>query len=162
MIYQTSIKSPVGGLQITATSDSITSILFRDKNEEQEYEETLNPIIKDCIIQLESYFNGELKDFTFPMAPEGTAFQKQVWSALQVIDYGKTLSYMQLSKSLGNPKAIRAVGTANGMNKIVIAIPCHRVIGSNGSLVGYSGQLWRKKWLLDHEAKFQHGVMKLF
>ncbi|GAC1587290.1 MAG: methylated-DNA--[protein]-cysteine S-methyltransferase [Ginsengibacter sp.] len=162
MIYQTSITSPVGTLQITATIDYITSILFRDQDEEQQENETLNPIIKDCITQLENYFNGELKHFTFPMAPEGTAFQKQVWSELQGINYGKTISYMQLSKNLGNPKAIRAIGTANGMNKIVIAIPCHRIIGSNGSLVGYSGQLWRKKWLLDHEAKFQHGVMKLF
>ena len=92
----------------------------------------------------------------------GTSFQQTVWAALRHIPHGKTLSYLQLSKNIGNKKAIRAVGAANGKNNIVIIVPCHRVIGSNGTLVGYGGDLWRKQWLLAHEAKYCNGVQMLF
>ncbi|RYF79998.1 MAG: methylated-DNA--[protein]-cysteine S-methyltransferase [Chitinophagaceae bacterium] len=105
----------------------------------------------------ESYFQ-----FKLPIKQAGTTFQQQVWKALQDIGPGKTISYLKLSKQLGNAKAIRAVGTANGKNNIAIIVPCHRVIGSNGSLVGYSGELWRKQWLLQHEAKYLQGVQSLF
>ncbi len=162
MSFQSFISSPLGPLKITATNDHISSITFAEEPKNNDHHQNENDLIKHCKTQLDQYFSGSLKQFTFPMSPEGTPFQKDVWSGLQTIEYGKTVSYLQLSKNLGNPKAIRAVGTANGMNKIVIAIPCHRVIGSNGNLIGYSGKLWRKKWLLEHEAKFQHGVMKLF
>jgi methylated-DNA-[protein]-cysteine S-methyltransferase len=108
------------------------------------------------------YFNGQLTKFDLPLQQEGTAFQQKVWSELQLINYGKTISYLELSKRIENVKAIRAVGTANGCNAISIIVPCHRVIGSNGDLTGYSGDLWRKKWLLDHEAKWANGVQTLF
>jgi methylated-DNA-[protein]-cysteine S-methyltransferase len=97
-----------------------------------------------------------------PIAHTGTEFQRKVWDQLILIPYGATISYLLLSKALGNVKAIRAVGAANGKNKISIIVPCHRVIGSTGQMVGYGGEIWRKKWLLEHEAKHQHGVRKLF
>jgi methylated-DNA-[protein]-cysteine S-methyltransferase len=113
-------------------------------------------------IQLDEYFEGSRKDFDFPFRQKGTPFQLGVWDELLNIPYGKTISYLQLSQRLGNVKAIRAVGTANGRNNLPIVVPCHRVIGSNGSLTGYGGGLWRKQWLLEHENKYAHGVALLF
>jgi len=105
---------------------------------------------------------GKRKIFDLRLNFSGSTFQRTVWSELMNIPYGKNISYLTLSKRIENVGAIRAVGTANGCNKICIVVPCHRVIGSDGSLVGYGGELWRKKWLLDHEAKFEHGVQELF
>ena len=125
----------------------------------------MNPkseIIKACISQLDEYFVGKGFEFDLKLLQPGTPFQQDVWEGLQKIKYGNTLSYLSFSKQLGNAKAIRAVGTANGKNNIAIIVPCHRIIGSNGSLVGYAGELWRKKWLLNHEAKFAHGLQTLF
>lgn len=102
--------------------------------------------------QLKSYFKGELKEFSFPIQPQGTDFQQRVWKVLLSIPFGKTMSYLELSKQLGDPKAIRAVASANGKNPLWIVVPCHRVIGSDGSLTGYAGGIWRKKWLLEHES----------
>ena len=119
-------------------------------------------VIKNCITQLQEYFSGNRKSFNIPLSFKGTPFQNEVWNELLNIPYGKHISYMDLSKRIENIRAIRAVGTANGSNKICIIVPCHRVIGSNGDMVGYGGDLWRKKWLLDHEAKFAHGVQELF
>lgn len=119
-------------------------------------------VIKDCIKQLNEYFSGERKIFDLSLCHTGTAFQQEVWNELMNIPYGKHISYMDLSKRIENVRAIRAVGTANGSNKICIVVPCHRVIGSKGDLIGYGGDLWRKRWLLDHEAKFAHGVQSLF
>jgi len=107
--------------------------------------------LNEAVLQLEAYFRGELKEFNLKLNPEGTPFQKKVWEALLEIPYGETCSYMELSKKLGDVKAIRAVAAANGKNPLWIVIPCHRVIGSDGSLTGYAGGLWRKKWLLDFE-----------
>lgn len=109
------------------------------------------PELQEAIEQLQQYFTGELKEFDLKLNPQGTDFQKKVWQALQNIPYGRTTSYMDLAKKLGDPLAIRAVATANGKNPLWILIPCHRVIGSDGSLTGYAGGLWRKKWLLEHE-----------
>ena len=108
------------------------------------------------------YFSGHRSKFELPLQQQGTGFQQKVWSELQRINYGRTISYLELSKRIENIKAIRAVGTANGCNAISIIVPCHRVIGNNGDLTGYSGDLWRKKWLLDHEAKYANGVQTLF
>ena len=119
-------------------------------------------VIKNCIRQLDEYFAGKRKDFELPVTQYGTEFQKRVWNELLQIPYGKTISYHELSKRIGNVKAIRAVGACNGSNKICIIVPCHRVIGSNGDLTGYGGDLWRKKWLLQHEAKYEYGVRELF
>lgn len=161
--------SPIGTILIKATQESITQILFVNsykgpklKEEEIDFSLSSSPLINNCIRQLDEYFCGERKIFDLPVMHSGTAFQQEVWDKLMKIFYGKTISYLELSKCIENIKAIRAVGTANGNNKICIVVPCHRVIGSNGSLIGYGGDLWRKKWLLDHEAKFAHGVQELF
>ena len=130
--------------------------------DEVDYAIPNSPIIKKCIKQPDQYFAGKRKNFDLRLTFSGSAFQRQVWNELMNIPYGKHISYMTLSKKIENVKAIRAVGTANGSNKICIVVPCHRVIGSNGDLVGYGGDLWRKKWLLDHEAKIAHGVQELF
>ncbi|MBI5729667.1 MAG: methylated-DNA--[protein]-cysteine S-methyltransferase [Ignavibacteriales bacterium] len=120
-----------------------------------------NPYIEKCVEQLDEYFKGERKIFDLRLEPERTGFQKRVWDELLKIPYGETRSYMEITKLLGDPKAIRAVANANGQNKISIIIPCHRVIGSDGSLTGYGGGLWRKKWFLDHEQKFSNTEKQL-
>ncbi|MDR1680771.1 MAG: methylated-DNA--[protein]-cysteine S-methyltransferase [Prevotellaceae bacterium] len=112
-----------------------------------------NPILQACIRQLDEYFAGRRRSFDLPLAPSGTAFQRGVWQALAAIPYGQTISYLELARRIGNSKAVRAVGRANGQNKIVIIVPCHRVIGAHGTLVGYTGGLWRKEWLLKHEQR---------
>lgn len=166
---KTYYESPIGTLSISSTDNCITEILFVDsmkgrKNSGINHQEMPSPdkIINQCKIELDEYFRGERKRFEIKIKQEGTFFQHSVWNELLNIPYGRSISYMQLSKRIGNAKAIRAVGTTNGSNKICIAVPCHRVIGSNGSLVGYGGDLWRKKWLLDHEAKYENGVKLLF
>ena len=162
-------NSPIGILSIKSYGDSIAEILFVNSwkgntvnEDEVDYAIPKSPIIKKCIKQLDQYFAGKRKNFDLRLTFSGSAFQRQVWNELMNIPYGKHISYMTLSKKIENVKAIRAVGTANGSNKICIVVPCHRVIGSNGDLVGYGGDLWRKKWLLDHEAKIAHGVQELF
>jgi methylated-DNA-[protein]-cysteine S-methyltransferase len=119
-------------------------------------------ILRQCQQQLEEYFAGERRSFDFPMRQQGTDFQQRVWEQLLHIPFGRTLSYRDLSKQLGDVKAIRAVGTANGRNQLAIVVPCHRVIGSDRSLTGYAGGLPRKQWLLAHEAKWASGVQTLF
>ncbi len=162
-------NSPIGILEIKASNEFIHSLQFNStlKNPgtavNREIEEQHNhPIMVECERQLTAYFEGERKAFDFPFQQEGSAFQQQVWAELLHIPFGRTISYMELSKRIKNVKAIRAVGTANGSNAISIVVPCHRVIGSNGDLTGYSGDLWRKKWLLDHEGKFANGIQTLF
>ena len=162
-------NSPIGLLQIKNSGNAITEVSFEDKEgrptesgEKISPDQPISPVLKKCIAQLDDYFSGKLFQFDLNLAQKGTAFQQQVWSELVKIRYGRTTSYLALSKSIGNEKAIRAVGTANGRNNIAIIVPCHRVIGSNGSLVGYAGGLWRKHWLLDHEAKYANGVQTLF
>ena len=108
--------------------------------------------LEDAAYQLQEYFEGKRQNFTLELNPQGTDFQKRVWQALLEIPYGKTVSYLELSKTLGDVKAIRAVAAANGKNPLWIVVPCHRVIGSDGSLTGYAGGLHRKKWLLEHES----------
>jgi methylated-DNA-[protein]-cysteine S-methyltransferase len=113
--------------------------------------ESIPEHFQEAVSQLNEYFDGLRKTFTFTLNPKGTDFQQKVWQALLEIPYGKTMSYLELSKKLGDVKAIRAVAAANGKNPIWIVVPCHRVIGSDGSLTGYAGGLWRKQWLLEHE-----------
>ncbi|MEO7266345.1 MAG: methylated-DNA--[protein]-cysteine S-methyltransferase [Ferruginibacter sp.] len=162
-------NSPIGILKLTCTEDAVKSVLFAGDDQdvntfssEQNNFEPLLPITKQVIEELNNYFAGSSFHFSVKLKQQGTAFQQSVWDALTSIKPGITQSYLQLSKSLGNVKAIRAVGTANGRNSIAIIVPCHRVIGSNGSLVGYAGGLWRKKWLLEHEAKHLSGLQTLF
>ena len=147
------IKSPIGYTKISGNTDGITSITVLDS------EETVTDIIpetlQDCAYQLKEYFEGIRKTFSLKLNPEGTSFQKQVWDELLKIPYGKTTTYLELSKKLGDVKAIRAVAGANGKNPLWIVIPCHRVIGSDGSLTGYAGGLHRKQWLLEHESPYK-------
>jgi methylated-DNA-[protein]-cysteine S-methyltransferase len=162
-------RSPIGVLEIRSADDAITHILFTNSWKGSTIDETKidftepnSSIIKMCIKELNEYFGGERTTFSFPVKHEGTEFQQTVWKELTNIPYGRTISYLELSKRIGNAKAIRAVGTTNGNNSICIVVPCHRVIGSNGDLIGYGGDLWRKKWLLDHENKFANGLQTLF
>lgn len=122
----------------------------------------LPPMAIQAVEQLIEYFNGNRRVFELPISQEGTAFQQKVWAELTHIPFGKTISYMDLSKRLGDPKVIRAAAAANGKNNIAIVVPCHRVIGSNRELVGYAGGIKRKKWLLEHEKKIAYGIQTLF
>jgi len=125
--------------------------------------ENTNAVIELCKSQLNAYFNGDNLTFNFPMSPQGTPFQQRVWNNLCQIQAGTPISYAKLSARMKQPLAIRAIANANARNKLAIVIPCHRVIGSSGDLVGYAGGLWRKKWLLEHEAKFtKQGQTVLF
>jgi methylated-DNA-[protein]-cysteine S-methyltransferase len=140
--------SPVGWIEISAKGDRLSSLFFVEK---QGPAAPLAGVLKECCLQLDQYFKGERKTFDLPLETGGTEFQKRVWSELLRIPFGETISYLELSRRLGNVKAIRAVGGANGKNPLSIIIPCHRVIGNNGKLVGYGGGLWRKRWLLEFE-----------
>lgn len=142
------IQSPVGILEITGSSNGIRSILFI--NEAIEPTE-VPPALQDCVSQLNEYFAGRRKQFDFVLDPVGTDFQLKVWKQLQTIPFGKTISYLDLARLTGSETNTRAVGNANGKNKINIVVPCHRVIGSNGKLTGYGGGLWRKEILLKLE-----------
>jgi len=151
--FITYLKSPIGQIKITADEKSVTSILFVFNDTEME-PENINPVLTECRKQLAEYFKGERNEFDLSINQSGTEFQNRVWNELIKIPFGKTVSYNFIAESLGDKKSIRAVGSANGKNKISIIVPCHRVIGSNGNLTGYAGGLWRKKWLLNHEKDF--------
>lgn len=142
-------SSPVGILELKSDNNQITQLLFKDSAGVSS--EFLSDVMKECIHQLDEYFSGQRQDFSLPLSPEGTDFQKSVWDALQTIPYGQTISYKQLAERVQNPKACRAVGTANGRNPIAIIIPCHRVIAANATLGGYSGGLDVKTTLLKLE-----------
>jgi methylated-DNA-[protein]-cysteine S-methyltransferase len=146
--FCSTLKSPIGDITILANSEAVHTITF-GKREIGEL--SSNRLTQLALSQLETYFNGNLTAFTFPMAQSGTKFQETVWQALSTINYGDTISYLKFSEQLKNPLAIRAIAAANGKNNIAIVVPCHRVIGSDGKLVGYAGELWRKQWLLEHE-----------
>ncbi len=163
-IFSTYYQSPVGLIKIAGTENFIAEILFIDNIEKPhiDHQKKLPPIIINCAGELIQYFQGQRRIFNFAMNQDGTEFQKKVWNELEIIPFGKTISYLELSRRLGNTKVIRAAASANGKNNIVIVVPCHRVIGSNNNLVGYGGGLWRKRWLLEHEAKIAHGVQALF
>ncbi|HLT53837.1 MAG TPA: methylated-DNA--[protein]-cysteine S-methyltransferase [Flavobacteriaceae bacterium] len=147
------IHTPLGFTKIEGDVDGITAITVL--NSEEIPTDLIPEELEDCVYQLQEYFEGKRQDFSIKLNPQGTDFQKQVWQALLEIPYGKTTSYLKLSRTLGDEKAIRAVANANGKNPIWIVIPCHRVIGSDGSLTGYAGGLHRKQWLLEHENPFK-------
>lgn len=144
------INSPLGYTKIVGDKDGIQSVSVL--NSEEEVSKTIPKSLVNCVEQLNEYFEGKRKNFKLKLNPKGTDFQQKVWVELNSIPFGKTLSYMDLSKKLGDAKAIRAVANANGKNPLWILVPCHRVIGSDGSLTGYAGGLHRKKWLLEHES----------
>ena len=142
-------KTPIGTARIVGDDDGISSITVLDS--EGENSTKIPKCLEDCVQQLDEYFQKKRKVFNLKLNPKGTDFQKDVWRSLQQIPYGKTKTYLKQSEEMGDPKAIRAIASANGKNPLWIVIPCHRVIGSDGSLTGYSGGLWRKRWLLEHE-----------
>ncbi|MES2428524.1 MAG: methylated-DNA--[protein]-cysteine S-methyltransferase [Bacteroidota bacterium] len=144
-------QTPVGIAQITEEDGYISRIHILDEEHETTPAET--PLLKEATRQFDEYFAGTRKTFDLPINQPGTDFQQQVWQELLKIDYGKTITYNQQSIQMNSPLAIRAIAAANGKNNLWVVVPCHRVIGSNGSLTGYAGGLWRKQWLLEHEAK---------
>lgn len=153
-VYQLDYESPIGVIEITGTQDAITSILFSEKDKRKNYPQPETPsVLIECYNQLDEYFQGTRYEFTIPYHLEGSIFQKKVWRALTEIPYAEVESYKDIAVAIENEKAVRAVGSANGKNKLTIVIPCHRVIGANGKLTGYAGGLWRKEWLLGHEKK---------
>lgn len=161
--YTTYYQSPVGLLKITGTDNFIVEVSFHDTSQKQEGKKKyFPPMLINCVEQLIQYFNAQRRQFELPLNQPGTPFQQGVWSELMLIPFGKTISYLELARRTGDTKATRAVANANGKNNIAIIIPCHRVIGSNQQLMGYGGGLWRKKWLLEHEAKVAYGVQTLF
>ena len=138
------IKTPLGTAKIIGDADGISVISILS---EGEVSKKIPAVLKEAIQQLNEYFDGKRDEFTFKMNPAGTDFQQKVWQELLKIPFGKTVSYMDITKKLGDVKAIRAVATANGKNPLWIVVPCHRVIGTDGSLTGYAGGLWRKKFV---------------
>jgi methylated-DNA-[protein]-cysteine S-methyltransferase len=151
----THTQSPLGLIEIRADDKYVTSIrLIKSSDEivEEKDSEKLLSHIRQCISELDEYFAGVRRDFTIPIRQNGTDFQQKVWQQLLKIPYGTTISYIELARRLGNSKLTRAVGGANHRNKLWIVVPCHRVIGADGSLTGYGGGLECKQWLLQHEA----------
>lgn len=162
-LHYTYYESPIGLLKIGGTDQYIGELTFVDNSDQLVHGEPgITEVMHQCTEQLIEYFHGTRRNFDIPVHQEGTEFQTRVWGELMEIAYGKTISYMDLAKRLGDPKVIRAAASTNGKNKVAIIVPCHRVIGSDRSLTGYSGGMWRKKWLLGHEFKIAHGVQTLF
>ena len=145
----THLRTPLGIIKISGDKEGISEIKIIEKS--QDASEEIPDLLLPTVRQLNAYFDGNLKEFDLKLNPTGTDFQKKVWKLLSEIPFGKTISYLELSKRLGDVKAIRAVASANGKNPQWIVVPCHRVIGSDGSLTGYAGGLDCKKWLLEHE-----------
>jgi len=154
------LPTPIGYLHLSAADGIVTEICFADAPLAEA--SLTSGVLKVATGQLLEYFEGARTSFDFPMRQPGTGFQQRVWQELLRIPFGKTLSYGELSKELGDLKATRAVGAANGRNRLAIVVPCHRVIGSSQALTGYAGGLHRKRWLLAHEAKWASGVQTLF
>lgn len=149
VFYKGIAKSPLGNLEITASNKGIRKVTFSQSPHSKLYK--MNEFVEECKKQLDEYFKGERKHFTIDLDIQGTEFQKLVWMTLMTIPYGETASYLEIAKMVGDQGAVRAVGMANNKNNIPIIIPCHRIVGSKGDLIGYAGGLWRKEWLIKHE-----------
>lgn len=149
-------------MAITGNDYCITKVLFVD-NFIDRPSDVLGKEVRKCIEELDEYFKGNRESFTVRIDPEGSEFNKSIWKLLQGIEYGKTISYLELARRFGNEKAVRAVGKANSMNPLAVIVPCHRVVGLTGEMVGYAGGLEKKRWLLDHEkAAMPGGQLRLF
>lgn len=146
------VPSPIGLLHLVANAEAITGLRFAGEPAPAVTEPT--PLLTEAAAQLRAWLEGRLRDFDLPLMPAGTAFQQEVWAALRQIPYGATRTYREQALAIGRPAAVRAVGAANGRNPIPILIPCHRVIGADGSLTGFGGGLPAKRWLLGHEAAY--------
>ncbi|MES2266086.1 MAG: methylated-DNA--[protein]-cysteine S-methyltransferase [Bacteroidota bacterium] len=150
-MYEVYHRTPVGVALLVADDTHLLKVSIRDEDVEETT--THSPILLETIKQLDEYFAGDRRDFDLPLNQQGSAFQQTVWQELLTIPYGTTTTYNQQAHKMKNPLAIRAIAAANGKNNLWVIVPCHRVIGSNGSLTGYAGGLWRKQWLLEHEAR---------
>lgn len=158
--YFTHLTTPTGTLKIEADETALTAISFLF--EKAESPDQPNEVCEEASFQLKAYFDGRLQHFDLPLRQNGTEFQKKVWQQLMEIPFGKSISYSELAKRLGDPNYVRAVGAANGKNPFAIVVPCHRVVGAGGSLVGYAGGLPRKRWLLDFEGQLTSGQLEIF
>jgi methylated-DNA-[protein]-cysteine S-methyltransferase len=148
----TTLPGPLGRLTLVATEEALVGLWFEGREpRELEAVSRRTPLLDQAVAELEAYLAGELQRFAVPVAPRGTPFQQEVWAALRTIPFGATWSYARLARAIGRPAAVRAVGAANGQNPLALIIPCHRVIGADGTLTGYAGGLPRKRWLLAHE-----------
>ena len=143
------LDSPIGYIEIVGSADAVREVNFVE--EKRRIDMPSNQVVDKAVSQIKEYLDGGRKEFTIPLELEGTEFQQKVWQALLRVGYGKTVSYKYIAEAVGNPKAVRAVGVANSRNPVAIIVPCHRIIGSNGSLTGYASGIWRKEWLLRHE-----------
>ena len=159
MQYQTFFNSPLGCLILKSNGQAITAVSFSEIDPQ---EENTCEVLETCKEQMDNYFSGKSLAFDLPLSPEGTEFQQKVWAELLKIPYGETITYMEMAVRLGDPKCIRAAGTANGKNPIAIIIPCHRVIGAGNKLTGYAGGIWRKKIFLELEMKHNPTKRTLF
>ena len=151
---QTKIRytsSPIGTIELQERNGFLSDLNFREK--EATGKDETSPLLSSCVKQLTEYFAGKRTEFDIPLALEGTVFQREVWDALRTIPFGHTATYREIARKISRPSAVRAVGAANGANPVSIIVPCHRIVGADGSLTGYGGGLWRKKWLLEHEQK---------
>ena len=157
--FHLSMPGPVGPLLLAADDDGLRLIEFNSPRHPMrrtsEWQQAEHAVLHDARMQLEQYFAGERRDFALPLAPRGTAFQREVWNALRDIPYGETISYAQLAQRIGKPSAMRAVGAANGRNPLPIVVPCHRVVGTDGSLTGFGGGLPTKRFLLELEGAIE-------
>ena len=148
-LFKTYYKSPIGAIEILGTKEGVVSVNFVEGRVRSDAK--IPRVITACRKQIDEYFRGKRKNFSLSLLSHGTDFQKSVWDQLMKVPYGKTASYGAIAKSIRSPNAFRAVGNANNKNPLAIVVPCHRIIGSNGNLIGYGGGLWRKIWLLEHE-----------
>ena len=155
MIFSAYIETPIGLVEVLASNEVILSVLFVDKAKQ----ENTNNLTDIAVLQLGEYFNGGRQQFDLPLSFQGTEFQNNVWQALLDVGYGKTSSYKSIAEKIENPRAVRAVGAANGKNPLTIVVPCHRIIGANGSLTGYAFGTNKKAWLLDHESKHAQSII---
>lgn len=146
--FTTYYRSPIGTIEIIGSESGVSSLLFVEHNKQRS---EIPNCLKDCTAQLDEFFDGARKEFSLTLDLRGTDFQKRVWNKLLRIPFGKTVSYLDIAIAIGNRRSTRAVGSANGRNPICIIVPCHRVIGTNGSLINYGGGVWRKEWLLNFE-----------
>ncbi|MBN1939344.1 MAG: methylated-DNA--[protein]-cysteine S-methyltransferase [Candidatus Aminicenantes bacterium] len=145
------LDSPLGTIELRGKNGFLTDLNFREKP--PGFQEAKIPVLEGWAAQLAEYFAGARTTFEIPLALEGTVFQAEVWEALRTVSFGRTASYVEIARKIGRPSAVRAVGAANGANPVSIIVPCHRIVGADGSLTGYGGGLWRKKWLLEHEKR---------
>lgn len=161
MVRYQLFASPIGDLRLAETDRGLTAILFDDQSAPANWRK-VEALESDIVDQLEAYFTGELREFDLSLAPDGSQFQQRVWDAVREIPHGETRSYLEIAVSLGDPAAVRAVGAANGRNPLPIVVPCHRVVGSDGSLTGYAGGVDRKRRLLELEQPRKYGPGPLF